>query len=94
MLTMMRDDKRRLPRYHTSLQQKRKEQTLMTYTLPDTPWAGLLYGIARDAPAGAVVIVYTERMYTLATQQLHAYGRDDIVVRRAAPATTAHDRAA
>jgi hypothetical protein len=65
----------------------------MTYTLPDTPWAGLLYGIARDAPAGGFVIVYTERMYTLVTEQLHAYGRDDIVVRREAP-ETAHDRAA
>jgi hypothetical protein len=66
----------------------------MTYTLPDTPWAGLLFGIARDAPAAAVVIVYTERMYRLATEQLRAYGRDDIVVRREAPAATAHDRAA
>ncbi len=66
----------------------------MTYTLPDTPWAGLLWGIARDAPAGSVVIVHTDGMYALAMRQLQAYGRNDIVVRLEAPATSAHTRAA
>jgi hypothetical protein len=94
MLTAIGDDNRRRVRYDTRLQHRRKEWTPMTYTLPDTPLAGLLYGIARDAPAGAVVIVYTKRMYTLATQQLQAYRRDDIVVRRDAPETTVHGRAA
>ena len=76
------------------LPHRRMEPTPMPYTLPDTPWAGLLYGIARNAPAGAVVIVYNDRMYALATEQLHAYGRDDIAVRHAAPAATATDQAA
>ncbi len=52
----------------------------MTYTLPDLAWAGLLWGIAKDAPMGARVIVHTPAMLELTRVRLLEYGRPDIVV--------------
>ena len=52
----------------------------VTYILPTTAWASLLDAIAHDAPAGSVIEVHTEAMYTLVEQTLHARGRTDIRV--------------
>ncbi len=52
----------------------------MTYTLPDLAWAGLLWGIAKDAPMGARVIVHTPAMLELTRVRLLEYGRTDMVV--------------
>ncbi len=53
----------------------------MKYTLPDVPWSGLLWGIAKDAPADAVIEVHTPEMLALTQERLRAYGRPDIEVR-------------
>ena len=42
----------------------------MKYTLPDLPWAGLLGGIAKAAPSGAVVELYTPEMRALTPHRL------------------------
>ena len=55
-------------------------QPRVTYILPTTAWASLLEVITRDAPAGSVIEVHTEAMYTLVEQTLHAHGRTDIRV--------------
>jgi hypothetical protein len=57
------------------------EERTMKYTLPDLPWAGLLWGIAKDAPADAVIEVHTPAMLALTQEQLRSYGRLDIEVR-------------
>ena len=66
----------------------------MTYTLPDLAWAGLLWGIAKDAPIGSRVIVHTPAMWDLTRSRLDAYGRADLVVELAAPNTRRDGRAA
>ena len=53
----------------------------VTYILPDLPWAVLLDGIMREAPAGAVIEVHTQRMQELVEQRLTEAGRTDIVIR-------------
>ena len=52
----------------------------VTYILPTTAWASLLDAIAHDAPAGSVIEVHTEAMYTLVEQTLQDRGRTDIRV--------------
>jgi hypothetical protein len=53
----------------------------ITYILPDLPWAVLLDGIMREAPAGAVIEVHTQRMQVLVERRLAEAGRTDIVLR-------------
>ena len=53
----------------------------VTYILPDLPWAVLLDGIMREAPAGAVIEVHTQRMQALVEQRLAEVGRTDLVIR-------------
>ncbi len=66
----------------------------MTYTLPDLAWAGLLWGIAKDAPMGARVIVHTPAMLALTHARLQEYGRADMVVELAVLSANRDDRAA
>ena len=66
----------------------------MTYTLPDLAWAGLLWGIAKDAPTGSRVIVHTPAMLALTRARLQAYGRPDMIVKLAVPGVNRADRAA
>ena len=54
-----------------------------TYILPDLPWAVLLDGIMREAPAGAVIEVHTQSMQALVEQRLAEAGRTDIVLKLA-----------
>ncbi len=53
----------------------------ITYILPDLPWAVLLDGIMREAPAGAVIEVHTPAMQALVKQRLAEAGRTDLLVR-------------
>ena len=53
----------------------------VTYILPDLPWEILLDAIVREAPAGAVIEVHTQRMQELVEQRLTEAGRTDIVIR-------------
>ncbi len=57
----------------------------ITYILPDQPWAVLLEGIMRDAPAGAVLEVHTQPMQALVERRLVEAGRTDLVVRLVVP---------
>ncbi len=57
----------------------------ITYILPDQPWAVLLEGIMRDAPAGAVLEVHTQPMHALVERRLVEAGRTDLVVRLVVP---------
>ncbi len=66
----------------------------MTYTLPDLAWAGLLWGIAKDAPTGSRVIVHTPAMLELTCVRLQEYGRPDLLVELAVPAVSRDDHAA
>ena len=66
----------------------------MKYTLPDVPWAGLLWGIAKDAPLGVLVEVHTPAMLALTQERLCTYGRPDIVVRLVAAPPACPDQAA
>ncbi len=53
----------------------------ITYILPDLPWEILLDAIVREAPAGAVIEVHTQRMQALVGRRLVEAGRTDIVLR-------------
>ncbi len=57
----------------------------ITYILPNLPWAVLLEGIMRDAPAGAVLEVHTQPMQALVERRLVEAGRTDLVVRLVVP---------
>ena len=52
-----------------------------TYILPDLAWAVLLDAIIREAPAGAVIEVHTQRMRALVEERLAEAGRADLVLR-------------
>ncbi len=66
----------------------------MKYTLPDVPWAGLLWGIAKDAPPGTLIEVHTLAMLALTQERLQAYGRADIEVRLVTAPPACPDQAA
>ena len=55
----------------------------ITYILPDLPWEILLDAIMREAPAGAVIEVHTQRMQALVGRRLAEAGRPDLVLRLA-----------
>jgi hypothetical protein len=66
----------------------------MRYTLPDVAWAGLLWGIAKDAPPGTLVEVHTPAMLALTQERLRAYGRSDIDIRLVAAPPASPEQAA
>ena len=53
----------------------------ITYILPDLPWDILLDAIMREAPAGAVIEVHTQRMQAVVERRLAEAGRTDIVLK-------------
>ncbi len=62
-----------------------------TYILPDLPWDILLDAIMREAPAGAVIEVHTQRMQALVERRLAEAGRTDIVLRLGGATSRRHD---
>jgi hypothetical protein len=62
--------------------------------LPEVPWAGLLWGIAKHAPPGALVEVHTPALRALTPERIRAYGRADIVVRLVAAPPACPEQAA
>ena len=58
----------------------RNSQPRVTSMLLTTAWASLLDAIVHDAPAGSVIEVHTEAMYSLVEQTLRVSGRTDIRV--------------
>jgi len=66
----------------------------LIYTLPDLPWAGLLRGIAKDAPLDSRVIVHTPAMLEFTRTRLQEYCRTDIVVELVVAGLNRDDRAA